>query len=192
VSGWRPEVHSSEYRGRIVGTDGSVRGDKHAVGSAFLDEAGDWWLTWVRHDPGSLSPHASLHAELRAICRAVTKHPHRVTVLSDCLDATNLIHAWQMKLDKPIPGYRDGKTLNSFARSVRTEPDLVDVRWIAGHQGHPLNEGADALARLASRVNRDGLSKDYVRQQASEIAAAFTAAFHAKFQAWEKTVRRAA
>jgi ribonuclease HI len=57
--------------------------------------------------------------------------------------------------------------------------ERLDIRWIRSHQGEPLNEGADALARLASRyVKGDSeLSAAAYRERAGGLASAFAAEF---------------
>jgi ribonuclease HI len=161
----------------VVATDGSVRtGRSVHIGCAYLDDAGDWWMEWVvrgRRQPGT---NLSLQAELRAIRNATTKHEHRVTVLSDCLEAVRLMERWQAGDLAPIPGYR-GRTLINFARRVAQTGELFDVQWTRGHHGHALNEGADALARLASRRLKDGVPVRETRLRAAGIAAAFSGSF---------------
>jgi ribonuclease HI len=172
-------LRSADARGLVVATDGSVRRSKASrthLGAAYLDDAGDWWVEWrlnLRHLP---STHTPLHAELHAIRNATTKHLHKVTVLSDCADAVEFVNRWKAGDMASIPGYY-GTSLVNFARRLRDKPDHVEVQWLRGHVGHPLNEGADTLARIASRVHRDQLSHFEVNTRATGVAEAFTAAF---------------
>jgi ribonuclease HI len=172
-------MRSPGSRGVVVATDGSVRdiGKRRAhVGAAYLDDAGDWWMEWRLHPKHLPSAHLALHAELRAIRNAETKHLHPVTIWSDCADAVELVKRWKSGDMIPIPGYC-GRSLVHFARRLRDKPDRVEVKWLRGHHGHALNEGADTLARLASRAHKDRLPRGEVRERASGIAEAFTAAF---------------
>ena len=60
---------------------------------------------------------------------------------------------------------------------IRAERDNLTVRWVRGHSGNPLNEGADGLARLASRYAKgdSGLTARDYRRRADGLASAFAA-----------------
>lgn len=64
-------------------------------------------------------------------------------------------------------------------RRLHRNASRLDIRWTRSHQGEPLNEGADALARLASRYIRgnSGLSAADYRRRAKGLADAFAAEF---------------
>ena len=50
---------------------------------------------------------------------------------------------------------------------VRTEAPRLDIGWVRGHAGDPLNEGADSLAKLARRAAEGtwGFTADDVPQR---------------------------
>jgi hypothetical protein len=52
--------------------------------------------------------------------------------------------------------------------------------WAKGHQGEPLNEGADALARLASRyaAGTSELTNAEYHRRAADLAKSFAAEFN--------------
>lgn len=69
--------------------------------------------------------------------------------------------------------------LHVIRRQVHADRDRIDVRWARGHCGEPLNEGADALARLASRYRRGDhdLPFEEYRRRAAGIADGFGSEF---------------
>lgn len=171
------ELRSPEARGRIVAADGSVRRFRaNHVGSAYVDDAGDWWMQWFVYDRRLPERTVVLQAELRAIRNAFTKHEHPVTVLSDSQTAVDLMTSWRAGRLVPIVGYC-GRTLTNFSQRVAAHPEQFKVQWVPGHQGHALNEGADTLARLASRIIRDDVKLKDVPGRAAGIAEAFAAAY---------------
>lgn len=69
--------------------------------------------------------------------------------------------------------------LHVARRRIYVERERIELRWVPGHSGDPLNEGADALARLGSRYRRGDadLDDDEYCRRASGIAQAFAAEF---------------
>jgi ribonuclease HI len=88
----------------------------------------------------------------------VRAHPHRkVTVLTDCLHALWLIEG----TDKDIRANRAAREL-AAAIAAERGPD-VRLAWVKAHNGHPLNEAADTLAkqaRLELHRNHDLAARD--------------------------------
>ena len=62
---------------------------------------------------------------------------------------------------------------------IHAQRTRIDIQWQRGRQGDPLNEGADALARLASRrfASKGELSATEYHQRAAGLATAFAAEF---------------
>lgn len=164
-------IASPEARGWLVAVDGSVhRSPKgcFVIGMSYLDNVGDFWLEYFPYHRRFV-----FAAELRAVKKAVRRHHHEVHILCDSQGVVNLVQAWQRGEDLDMPNFGwDG--LDTFRRFVLAEPDRFTISWTKGHAGHPLNEGADALARLASRTLIDGLSKARATDRAVGIAAAFS------------------
>lgn len=152
-----------------VATDGSVR--RRQLGCGYLSDVGGWGVHAWPVQPRSHA-HAPLHAELHAMERAERRHHHDVTFLSDCQPAVDLVRAWLAGELRPVPGYT-GTRLVRFAHRLAVRDQPLRVEWVRGHAGHPLNEGADALARLASRALADGLDRDEVYRRAVGLAQAF-------------------
>ena len=130
-------------------------------------------------------------AELRAIDDAVRKVPgRRLNIFCDNSYAVSMARKW-MDGQQILPeGYRTeraaGKTAGLLIaqRRLHLNRARIDIRWTRSHQGEPLNEGADALARLASRYIRgdSGLSPTEYRRRARGLAEAFAAEFCASHE----------
>lgn len=169
----------------VVATDGSAT--RGRVGWGWLAEDG-------RHGYGTARPsvrqcarrrHPVL-AELRAISAAIASLPHRHLVIrTDCRHAISLVEEWILRGDRLPDGYvathhtavkRGG--LVWMQEQVRKERPRLDIGWVRGHAGDPLNEGADSLAKLARRGAEGtwGFTADDVPRRARDIADTFVAA----------------
>lgn len=171
-------------RGPIaVATDGSIR-CRHA-GFGWLASSGEHGLDGFVASSKRVGANPVLVAELYAIGSAVGGLPrHRLTVLSDSRAAVAMVNRWRrgdFVLPAGYPMSESGSDLNLVAvqRRIHAERSRIRLRWVHGHRGEPLNEGADALARLASRYRRGDrdLTEDEYRCRASGIAKGFAAAY---------------
>jgi ribonuclease HI len=123
-------------------------------------------------------PERTLQAELRAIANALAavgdRHP--VHVLSDSQDALGFLSLWDAGHQVMPSGYsleRSGgreSTLGRLARRLHENGDQITWSWVRAHTGHPLNEGADALAKIARAWATGRLERDTVLADARIIA----------------------
>jgi ribonuclease HI len=165
-----------------VATDGSVRGS--FTGYGWLASDGRFRLKGSKKIKGLHVQKAVLLTELRAIDDAVRSLPgHPLTVLTDSTVAASLISDWMKGCDIFPYGFpcetTDKHPLENMRDSIRTNRERLSCRWVRAHRGDPLNEGADALARLASRYVRgdtDLVGNEYERRAAG-IAESFSAEF---------------
>lgn len=180
----RPVVAPPTGSLTVATDDSATRG---RIGWGWLAEDG-------RHGHGTETPsvrqcarrrHPVL-AELRAISQAISALPHRDLVIrTDCRAAVSLVEEWAVGGDRLPDGYaathhtavKQGGLL-WMQEQVRTEAPRLDIGWVRGHAGDPLNEGADSLAKLARRGAEGtwGFTADDVPWRAREIADAFIAA----------------
>ncbi|QIV80373.1 ribonuclease H [Mycolicibacterium frederiksbergense] len=162
-----------------VAADGSVRG-KHA-GFAWLSCTGHYGVAGYRSSANTVGRQPVLVAELLAIGDAVGELTRRrLSIMSDSQDAVAMVDCWK-RGDTAMPvEYPSDGPLHVARRQIHVDRERVDVRWAPGHRGEPLNEGADALARLASRHRRgdhDLRDDDEYRRRAAGIAEGFASEF---------------
>lgn len=171
-------------RGPItVATDGSIR-CRHA-GFGWLASSGEHGLDGFVASSKRVGTNPVLVAELCAIGSVVCGLPrHRLTVLSDSRAAVAMVNRWKrgdfvLPAEYPVAESGVDQNLIAMQRRIHAERNRITLRWVRGHRGEPLNEGADALARLASRYRRGDrdLNDDEYRRRASGIAKGFAAAY---------------
>ncbi|MFT3660148.1 MAG: hypothetical protein QM809_01760 [Gordonia sp. (in: high G+C Gram-positive bacteria)] len=163
-----------------IGADGSVT--RRHSGYGWLSEHGDHGST-AYADTG-LTRHRDriVVAELRAVAAAVDAHRgRRLKILSDSRNALALLDRWRTG-ERALPhGYDAWKhlpaALHTLHDDVAAEHSQVAYEWVPGHRGQPLNEGADSLARLATRRadHPEALTEREHRRRAADLAAAFSA-----------------
>lgn len=158
-----PQLEQDPDTPLLIGVDGSY---KMVTVGGFVRKPMSWGFltTSGRYGfgtttiPGTIVGHdRALQGELRAIWWALVRTPatHPITLLSDSLDAVELVNEWRAGGERMPTGYTldrtSGRTalLLQLAHKLRNSADRVRIEWVRGHSGHPLNEGADALAKMA-------------------------------------------
>ncbi|WP_198041513.1 ribonuclease HI [Micromonospora chokoriensis] len=167
----------------LLGTDGSYR---HVEGMdirqrpicwGYVGENGIYGLGAARM-PHRIIGARVLQTELRAMwwsLRRLIRH-HPVRILSDSQDALDLISLWRYGSEQMPPGYtldRAGgrkSTILQLAHLVAENADRISVEKVRGHTGHPLNEGADALAKIARAWATGRISKQTAHADARSVA----------------------
>jgi ribonuclease HI len=167
-----------------VATDGSVRGS--VTGFGWLASDGQFEMLGFRHRRKQVGTKVVLISELRAIGDAVRKLRYRpLTLVSDSKCAIWMVTQW-MNGDDVLPdGYSteraDGKPagLVTAQRLIYAQRGRITPLWVKGHQGEPLNEGVDALARLARRYAAGpcDLTPAEYRRRTEGLAEAFSKEF---------------
>lgn len=177
----------------IAATDGSWDKGRHGIG--YVISNGQFGLKgWIRaagdHDPTGRG--RILIDELRAVefllQRLPTQYTH-LTVLLDSTTAIRYLHRWQagetvmpqgysLRTRTRAPsGYSTPNAKPTLVRLATRLADLPNVTFqhVTGHANHPLNEAADALARMAARRARRRFD---VRTRARDLVEAFLHDWH--------------
>lgn len=147
---WEKWMEESIPRGAIVyATDGSA-GQPSGISYSYVTSTGKYYVGDEREAEGN-SYHAELKALLAARRDALTHAAkgRRVVILSD---NTSVIGVAEKM---------------SLPRGVRE--DMIEIRWVKAHSGHPLNQAADTIATLARKRDLVAEEKrarmDYVMNQ---------------------------
>jgi ribonuclease HI len=106
-----------------------------------------------------------------------------LTVLCDSPEALALMKDWRHGSHQMPTGYRDWRLSGSKPtleklREMLVYTENVKTARVKGHEGHPLNELADSLAKLALRGSRGSVEVD----RATEISRAWAAQALRDFQ----------
>lgn len=165
-----------------VATDGSVR--KNCSGRGWLAADGRYGIRGQRSysTPGS---QAVLVAELTAIGDAVRSlKTSPLSILCDSKTAVAVCQRWMagdhtLPMGSPASVGGQPNPLAAVKDVIHQNRARLSVQWVKGHSGDPLNEGADALARLASRYSRgdSGLTRTEYVSRAAGLADSFAAEF---------------
>jgi ribonuclease HI len=132
-------------------TDGACSGNPGPGGWGALLR----WRGTERELSGGETPTTNNRMELMAAIEGLKalKRPAKVRVWTDSVyvrdGITKWIHGWKRSGWKTA----DKKPVKNIdlwqALLAAAEPHEIEWRWIKGHNGHPENERADALARGA-------------------------------------------
>lgn len=132
-----------------VATDGAAIGNPGRGGWGWVTEDGRQGSGGERHTTNNRMELQAVLAALRAI-----DHP-KLRILSDPTYVVDTFTKW-------LPGWRAKGRLSPDAKRPVKNVDLIEriserligreviFEWVRGHNGHPLNEAADALANGAA------------------------------------------
>lgn len=124
---------------------------------AAVRDDGTWLTGHVHPTPGIYGPEEqALRAVFRAWAPKVTASGDKLVLLSDSLHAVGRMTQW-------LPNSGADK----YTRS------RVLIRWVRGHDGHPLNEAADRIAVAARRARPAWVHRDLADGIAADGAAGF-------------------
>lgn len=175
-----PELEQDPNTPLSVGVDGSY---KLVTGTGLVRKPMSWayLTTGGRYGFGTstipgriVGGDRALQGELRAIWWAIIKTPitHPLMMVTDSMDAVELVADWKAGGEQMPRGYTldrsSGReaTLIQLAHKIRDAGDRIQIEWVKGHSGHPLNEGADALAKMARAWATGRLTKEQVQVDA--------------------------
>jgi ribonuclease HI len=156
-----------------IATDASLRTETPFVACGFLTTAGSYGLIAHPHPRAIIGNAITTVAELRAVLYGIRNLGDTpATVLCDSLQAIRFLQRWQLGQVAYPRGYRTVRahgrpsSLQVLAERIGRQPEQYTFRWVRSHNGHPLNEAADRLAKLAFRVANHGINKEAAIRQA--------------------------
>jgi len=152
--GNRPKPRAGRERGPVINiaTDGSVCGGRGGGGSyGWVCEDGTYGM-------GPVDTTDILVAEIKAVTAALYHaNPYRnIRILTDSKPA--ITHIERSAID--ISGVGNTRNVTKALRKLHERMEKhasVEIVWVRAHNGNPLNDGADRLARMA-RQTKDGVS----------------------------------
>ncbi|MFZ4517355.1 MAG: ribonuclease H family protein [Microthrixaceae bacterium] len=135
----------------VVYTDGACRGNPGPGGWAWAEPGGAWASG---HDPDTTNQ----RMEITAALEAAEAHPGALVIVSD---STYVVHCWRDRWWEGWlrRGWRNAKkdpvaNRDLWERLVPHFRDRADLelRWVKGHGGDPMNDVVDRLAVRASHA----------------------------------------
>lgn len=169
----------------VAATDASFKHRTHGIGYVVSDGRfglHGWPMNWL--DPSG--PARVLVDELRAVeflLTGLTDQATRMTVLVDSAPALSYLWRWQTGDTSFLPpGYslrpHNRSTKPTLVRLAELVADLPNVTFehVDSHAGHPLNEAADSLSRMARRRVHERFD---IRTRARDLVDAFLSNWHA-------------
>lgn len=127
---------------------------------AAVRDDGKFAVGWVSPSRSRYGPEEqALREAFRAWSREITLPGDRLVLLSDSVHAVHVMTEWLP--NAPAPRFARERTV---------------IRWVKGHNGHPLNEAADRLAVAARRMRPKKLDRAFAAGIARAAAEEFDAA----------------
>jgi ribonuclease HI len=148
-----------------VGTDGSL--NRFYAGGSYGWIASDGSFGYGAVKTGE----SSLVCELIAIQEMLTSIEHKqdIRILVDNRLAIKMARDPKSMPNSRLVSKRAGRLAEDIHNLLKRRKN-VELRWVKGHSGHPLNEGADRLARNARLAQSFNQDVDTVKRIAQGIA----------------------
>lgn len=195
----RRKLHSRHVHGQVRGTsptgrlviytDGSVSGrssGKNAhlgrgiyTGWGYLATDGHYGCGTYPQDSTLAGADVPAVTELRAVWHAIAERlaTTKLTIILDSRVAKNILTDWLNGSTKMPPGYLGSQTRTSTLELLRqlvvAHANNLTMEHVKGHNGDILNEGADTLALIGLRWNRDNLENEDAHARAHRTAEGF-------------------
>ena len=140
----------------VIYVDGACSGNPGPGGWGVVFSAGSHEITYAGGDAATTNNRMELQAAIEAL--KLLPESRHATLYTDSQYVKNGITLW-------IEGWKKRGWINSEKKPVKNQ-DLwqeldalkhtrkIEWQWVKGHDGHPLNEKADTLARRAIIAER--------------------------------------
>ena len=143
-------------------TDGACSGNPGPGGWGAVLRYGEHEKELMGSEPATTNNRMEMMAAIAAL--EALKRPGLAHVHTDSQylrdGITRFIHAWKAR-DWKTADKKPVKNIDLWVRLEKAmKPHRVEWFWVRGHAGHPENERADALARLAIAQARDQAALD--------------------------------
>ena len=137
-------------------TDGACSGNPGPGGWGTILRMGDKERELSGGDRATTNNRMELMAAIQGL--EALKRPCHVRLFTDSVyvkdGVTKWIHGWKKKAWKTADN-KPVKNVDLWQRlELAAKPHKVEWHWVRGHDGHPENERADALARQALQAAR--------------------------------------
>ncbi|MCQ9369595.1 RNAse HI domain-containing protein [Brevibacterium sp. 91QC2O2] len=171
---WQPALHSRDYRCRgsfdTVYTDGSLIHFTGQGAGCALASDGRWVVSPVANAHNPL--HAELEAVYNALCLSLYSDAPRITIVTDSQQTVQLLQMEpRMALRLPWLDSWNNTVLRRAHRLLAHGPAQISLRWTRGHNGDPLNEACDRVARFVARARGWDLLGGVTASRVEEIIA---------------------
>jgi len=137
-------------------TDGACSGNPGPGGWGAILRSGGHEKELSGAEPATTNNRMEMMAAISAL--EALKRPSAVRLYTDSTyvrdGITKWIHGWKKKAWKTADN-KPVKNVDLWQRlELAAKPHKVEWHWVRGHDGHPENERADALARQALQAAR--------------------------------------
>ncbi|HET9093160.1 MAG TPA: ribonuclease H [Acidimicrobiales bacterium] len=146
------EPAGGEGRTRVVFTDGACQGNPGPGGWAWAENE-------HRFESGFDARTTNQRMELYAVLRALGANPGRLRIVSDSTYVVNCFRqawwrgwrqkGWRNSRGEPVANQDLWRPI--IEQVVDLRPGEVQLSWVKGHSGHPMNDLVDRLAVEAAR-----------------------------------------